>query len=72
VSNSVVFALVVEFALMLLTVLVLFRPQGLFRSGVAKRKALATWSGFFFLLLTFIWSIVAGIVLAMNGIYLHF
>lgn len=70
-TNSVVFALIVELVLMLLTILLFIRRNGLFGSGIGKKKAFAAWSGLFFLFLTFIWSVITGIVLAMNGLYLR-
>lgn len=71
-SNSVTFTLAVEFTVMFLTIILFLRRNGLFGSGTTKKKAFAAWSGLFFLFLTFIWSVVTGIVLAMNDIYLRF
>ena len=69
-SKPVVIVLVVEFLLITFTVLLLLRPNGLFGSGVEKKKAFSAWSGLLLLFFTFINSIITGIVLAMNDFYL--
>jgi len=62
VSNSVIFALAVEVVFILWTVFLLLRGRA--------TKSLGPWSALVFLILTFVWSVIFGIVLAMNGIEL--
>ena len=58
-SNSVVFALVVEVVFIFLTVFLLLRPK----------KSKKVGNALVFITLTFVWSIILGIVLALNNIY---
>jgi hypothetical protein len=69
--NSVIFVFGVEFLLIFLTLFLLLRPSGLFGSRVTKKKVFTAGGGLFFLFLTFIWSVVTGIVLSMNDLVFH-
>jgi hypothetical protein len=69
--NSVTFVLVLEFLFMVLTLFILLRPHGIFGFGLEKKSPATILGGVFFLILTFLWSVITGIVLAMNDYYLH-
>ncbi|MEO5968895.1 MAG: hypothetical protein ABIQ95_03125 [Bdellovibrionia bacterium] len=69
-SNAIIFTLAVQAILMLLTIFLLLRPKGFFGATATRKKPFTFWSGLFFLFLTFSWSVITGIVLAMNDLYL--
>ncbi len=70
--NTVIFVLSVEGALILLTTLLLAQPRLLFHSSQGRTHVWARWGGIALLVLTFCWSVIAGIVLSINGFSLRF
>ena len=68
--RSVVWVLLVEITLILFTIILLLRPPFLFKSESSRSKTLAQVGGLFFLLITFLWSIVVGMILVVNPLSL--
>lgn len=65
-SKQMLFALVLECWLMLLTILMLTQPSFLFRFKSDQAQNAVTISGFFLLCLTFCWSVVLGCMFAFH------
>jgi hypothetical protein len=59
--------MLIELALIALTLLLLIQPARLFKPNALKFRKAANWTGLILLCLTFCWSVVVGIVLTMNG-----
>ena len=64
--KQVLFCLLIEAALMTLTVVLLIQPQFVVKPKNKKTSEIMTYFGFGFLSLTFCWSFVLGCVLAVN------
>ena len=64
--NSVIWVVGIELGLILVTTVLLLRPKALFKSSTAVAQSRPIWGGLVFLGLTFLWSVITGIVLAMN------
>jgi hypothetical protein len=64
--EKVMFALVIEAALITLTSMLLTQPSFLFRSNPSERLRLsATFGGMLMLCVTFVWSVIFGCVLVL-------
>lgn len=70
-QTSLILAVFVESVLILLTLLLLVQPNKVLSLKTERGKAVAWWAGLFFLVMTFLWSIIFGIVLSVNGISIH-
>lgn len=66
--KQVVFALIIETALILLTLLLLTQPKLMFGTQSARIRSMANAGGMILLCLTFIWSVIFGCVLAINRV----
>ena len=66
--KPLLFVMLIEIALVLLTTLLLIQPKGIFRAISGRTQTIAHWGGMFLLGLTFCWSIVFGVILSMNEI----
>ena len=64
--NTVLIVLGIEALLMTVTTVFLTQPAVFFGSGPSRKVNLARWGGFFFLCVTFCWSVVVGIVMSVN------
>jgi hypothetical protein len=64
--TQVVFALIIESALVGLTALLLLQPEGLFRGHSPALRAAVRGGGLVLLCLTFCWSVIFGAVMALN------
>lgn len=65
---TIIFVLLVEFALIALTMLLMAQPEIIFRSKSVRLQSFLHWGAMLLLCLTFCWSVVVGIVLTMNGL----
>jgi hypothetical protein len=64
--NQLLFALLVEAALITLTMILLLQPRPFFTPAADRSRNLATMSGLFVLCITFCWSVIFGCVLALH------
>jgi hypothetical protein len=69
--KQVIFALVVEAALILLTSLLLVQPRLIFTNQNTKISQLTQIGGGLFLCVTFCWSVVLGCLLTLNSIVIR-
>jgi hypothetical protein len=67
--SSVIFTLLVELAFISLTAYLLTRPKKMIQGQTLSVPSFFQWTGMFFLCVTFCWSVVFGIVLAMNDLF---
>lgn len=69
--KQVIFALVVESALILLTSVLLVRPSLIFKNQTSKVSQLAHTGGMVLLCVTFCWSVIVGCLLTLNSIVIR-
>jgi hypothetical protein len=72
VPKQLAIAFAVEFFMILLSTILLTQPRSMFREPSPRVALAITSSGLVLLSLTFCWSIIFGVVLAMNGLELRF
>ncbi len=65
-SSPVGFSVFIEIMMIGLSTLLLTQPKFFFRLASPKMTRVLTWVGLIVLVLTFCWSVVLGIVFAMN------
>lgn len=68
--NFIILVFVVESILISLSTILLAQPKAFFGVQPSKGKAVAFWAGLFFLMITFFWSIVVGIVMGETRLHL--
>lgn len=69
--KQVIFALIIECLMIILTTVFLAQPQTIFNNQSERAKSIVRIGGFFLLCLTFCWSVVFGTVLALNSIFIR-
>jgi hypothetical protein len=65
--TSILWVMLIELMLIVLTLVLLIQPTRFFKPNAMKLRKTANWVGLVLLCLTFCWSVVVGIVLTMNG-----
>jgi hypothetical protein len=66
VPNTIIAVFSVEALLIVLTNLFLIKPAFLFRTENHRKSKVGRWGGLFFLCITFLWSVVVGMVMSLN------
>jgi hypothetical protein len=68
---QLIFATVTEIAMVLMSCLLVVQPESIFSGSSQGTRRAATYAGLVTLCLTFCWSVIFGIVLALNNLALR-
>ncbi len=66
--NNLLLSSLLEVALISSTCFLLMKPQSVLGVSLVKWEKAFKWGGLFFLVLTFFWSVILGIVLTLHNI----